>query len=404
MVSEELKEAMLEVVDNQLNDNDPKCTTDTFERLVASGCSPQEAKEQIAEVLLDRTTASLVAGKAFDEEDFSRRLDYLKGKGQQHPDTDYTSKNTMDEIVKRIEYIRGTVFPEEELKEIIARKEEAIPLLLNILRQVRDNPEKYISRPDYFGHNYAIYLLAQFRVEEAYPIVFDIFSLPNDMAFDLLGDVMTEAGGRIIASLCGDDLESIKRMINNEVVDEYTRVQAVNAFAVLAMSGDIPRETVIDYYRELFHTLDNSTMLSMLINTCVTIYPGELYDEIKEAYKNNPAHSEVVRTSSVDRAMKKGKAAVLADASDNKYLHKIEDTIAELRDWGCFENEYNDEYDDYDDEEDFFTDLFFDQLMKNNPDFISQIKRTPIVNEPKIGRNDPCPCGSGKKYKKCCGK
>ncbi|MCA9066876.1 MAG: SEC-C domain-containing protein, partial [Planctomycetaceae bacterium] len=29
----------------------------------------------------------------------------------------------------------------------------------------------------------------------------------------------------------------------------------------------------------------------------------------------------------------------------------------------------------------------------------------PIVNdEPKVGRNDPCPCGSGKKYKKCCGK
>lgn len=27
-----------------------------------------------------------------------------------------------------------------------------------------------------------------------------------------------------------------------------------------------------------------------------------------------------------------------------------------------------------------------------------------IVNEEKIGRNDPCTCGSGKKYKKCCGK
>jgi hypothetical protein len=26
----------------------------------------------------------------------------------------------------------------------------------------------------------------------------------------------------------------------------------------------------------------------------------------------------------------------------------------------------------------------------------------PVVSEPKIGRNDPCPCGSGKKYKKCC--
>ena len=30
---------------------------------------------------------------------------------------------------------------------------------------------------------------------------------------------------------------------------------------------------------------------------------------------------------------------------------------------------------------------------------------TPLHREtPKIGRNDPCPCGSGKKYKKCCGR
>lgn len=34
-----------------------------------------------------------------------------------------------------------------------------------------------------------------------------------------------------------------------------------------------------------------------------------------------------------------------------------------------------------------------------------QYRESAIVrNENKIGRNDPCPCGSGKKYKKCCGK
>ena len=35
-----------------------------------------------------------------------------------------------------------------------------------------------------------------------------------------------------------------------------------------------------------------------------------------------------------------------------------------------------------------------------------EYKKSKIVvnNEPKVGRNDPCPCGSGKKYKKCCGK
>jgi uncharacterized protein len=30
-------------------------------------------------------------------------------------------------------------------------------------------------------------------------------------------------------------------------------------------------------------------------------------------------------------------------------------------------------------------------------------KREPRPSTPKIGRNDPCPCGSGKKYKRCCG-
>jgi preprotein translocase subunit SecA len=31
-------------------------------------------------------------------------------------------------------------------------------------------------------------------------------------------------------------------------------------------------------------------------------------------------------------------------------------------------------------------------------------KQKPIRTGPKVGRNDPCPCGSGKKYKQCCGK
>ena len=32
------------------------------------------------------------------------------------------------------------------------------------------------------------------------------------------------------------------------------------------------------------------------------------------------------------------------------------------------------------------------------------MNKTIVNNEPKVGRNDPCPCGSGKKYKQCCGK
>lgn len=34
---------------------------------------------------------------------------------------------------------------------------------------------------------------------------------------------------------------------------------------------------------------------------------------------------------------------------------------------------------------------------------IPESAQQPVVNLDKVGRNDPCPCGSGKKFKKCCG-
>jgi len=46
-------------------------------------------------------------------------------------------------------------------------------------------------------------------------------------------------------------------------------------------------------------------------------------------------------------------------------------------------------------------------IEPNKPEDISDVERLlnphiPIRGEPKIGRNDPCPCGSGLKFKKCC--
>jgi uncharacterized protein YecA (UPF0149 family) len=40
--------------------------------------------------------------------------------------------------------------------------------------------------------------------------------------------------------------------------------------------------------------------------------------------------------------------------------------------------------------------------MESDEDEAAEVE--PVRTEPKIGRNEPCPCGSGKKYKKCCGK
>jgi uncharacterized protein len=56
-------------------------------------------------------------------------------------------------------------------------------------------------------------------------------------------------------------------------------------------------------------------------------------------------------------------------------------------------------------------DLLFDQAVLEMPELVSTLywarRRAPLgrpisLRDGKTGRNDPCPCGSGKKYKKCC--
>ena len=49
-----------------------------------------------------------------------------------------------------------------------------------------------------------------------------------------------------------------------------------------------------------------------------------------------------------------------------------------------------------------WNDIFTPERQKEL--YKEQKRSTTIVNEAKVYPNDPCPCGSGKKYKKCCGK
>lgn len=49
-----------------------------------------------------------------------------------------------------------------------------------------------------------------------------------------------------------------------------------------------------------------------------------------------------------------------------------------------------------------WSNIFDDEKRKQIKKDFNRSKQ--VVVEEKVGRNDPCPCGSGKKYKKCCGK
>ena len=77
---------------------------------------------------------------------------------------------------------------------------------------------------------------------------------------------------------------------------------------------------------------------------------------------------------------------VVSLAFDTKKLYK--NMVAAGADWLYELPQWNDIYD-----EDTRKALYKEQKLS-----------TTIVNEAKVYPNDPCPCGSGKKYKKCCGR
>lgn len=390
MANQILKRTVLEIVENQLKMNDPKCTRLTFERLVASGYTEKEAKEMIAAVLLEDIYYMLKDKEKFNENKYSEKLNRLQGKygisGKINKVCN-TSENSIQGMFEQIEYNTGT-FPKEILSQIIQRKEEAIPVLIDILKKVRDNPEKYCNESSYFGNIYVAYLLAQFRVKEAFPVFVDILRLPNEMPHDLFGDAICEAASRILASICGNETKPIKDLIENNEVDKYVRGQAIEALAILTLNGVLKRDEVIVYYKDILNEvieINNPFVMAELVCSCNDIYPGELYDDIKLAYEKGLIDDTVINMESIDFSIALGKDKVLDSSRNDVNLQFIDDTIDELEHWACFHR--NEEYSG--------RKTFTENRLSNTQTIIKKFK---------VGRNDPCPCGSGKKYKKCCGK
>jgi hypothetical protein len=115
---------------------------------------------------------------------------------------------------------------------------------------------------------------------------------------------------------------------------------------------------------------------------------GKLSDYIIEGEKEK---EEDYDTSLLDKFFNSYDEDGLLDTHD-------EDVLFDSHDEDELIDSYDeDEFFDSHDEEGFDEDC-------NRPEPIKYTGTEPIKKEKKPGRNDPCPCGSGKKYKKCCGK
>lgn len=295
------------------------------------------------------------------------------------------------------------------LRAAIAQREAITPELIAAIQRVSADPALYLENPERCLHLFAIYLLAQFRETRAQDCLVRFFSLPDEQALDLTGDLVTESGAAILASVCGGDPAPLLRLAHDETVNEFVRGQAIDGLLVQSTWGERPREAVITELRGLFASLPrpgNSFVWAALVCAVDTFQALELLPEVRRAFAEGRVDETVIGLDDIDPPEPRLSRRYPRPSAEEHFRWFKErnapiDAISECAAWICFrdENEESDLPDDID-LEDGFDDIFAQQVYETTPYDTPQ----PYVAPPKIGRNDPCPCGSGKKYKKCCGR
>jgi NADH:ubiquinone oxidoreductase subunit E len=284
------------------------------------------------------------------------------------------------EILSELEYNKGS-FPYEAVEEAIKQKDKIIPELLKILENAEKNIHQIEEQPDYMAHIYAMFLLAQFREKRAYPLIVALFSHPGDTSDNIAGDFVTEDLQQVLASVCHGDTTLIKQLIENRDADEYVRAAGLSALLILVMHGKIPREEVVDYYKSLFRgklEREPSMVWNELVVCSSTLCAEEVYEDIKTAFEEYLVDPLYINLEDVDKDLSMGWEKNLDRLKSDSHYQFIDDTIECMEWWYCFQPEKK------------VSAQRFKQLEQKS-------------KGKKIGRNDPCPCGSGKKYKKCCG-
>src|ERR1035437_1288892 len=277
-------------------------------------------------------------------------------------------------------------YAREAVSEAILRRDEIIPALLKILEDVIENPEPFIEVSQRFDHIYAMFLLAQFRETRAYPLLVKIFSGPGEFAFDLVGDTVTEHLGQILASVSGGDIGGMAALVENEDANEYVRGAGLKGLLTLCACGTLGRDEVMDYFKSLFQKLRRTPdgVWSWLATSCADLCPEEVMEELGQAYDEDLPDPGFTGGDEGEEGLAMGKEADMSRLRRSRYS-LVSDVHKEMSWWACFrENEH--------------PPLRDDLLLPAEYEVVDPIHRT----EPKVGRNDPCPCGSGKKYKKCC--
>ena len=315
---------------------------------------------------------------------------------------DTTAVVSVDEIIAELDAPYSGKLPERALRAAQERREEITPRLIELIRKAAaavlagDSPEGD-------GHLFALFLLTEFQAKESLPAILEAVSLPDEGPFELFGDAITENLSSVLAALTVDTPEIIDELIRDESINEYVRWEAAQTYLHRVRDGRLTRDEAVQRLREhLQHAIatEDAELGNALCSELLNYSPHEAADEIREAFRLDLVECGFIAPEDLEKTLAEGDAR-LRKSLDRCPPTGVPDAVEELREWAAFQDEPSgggpgvSSPSSAGRADDWSPDLDDDEPLTPP----GTLRNT----TPKVGRNNPCPCGSGRKYKKCCG-
>jgi uncharacterized protein len=266
------------------------------------------------------------------------------------------------------------------------RIEESAPKLRAVLLRAADGEE--LPDDDSLLLFRGIHILGGARDREACQPLLRLLRRPIDEVDVLLGNAVTESLANIVTGVFDDDIDALFALITDSSIDGFIREALFGAATFLTWERRIDRdrfrEFLIRFYEER-PAEDGDQAWAGWLQAIALLGLRDLVPLVDNVFREDRLPEEWIDRPQFDKDLAAAERAPDdIDRFTQANLGYIEDVLVSL-DWARGSEDVFDE----DDEDAPWTDFAYPNEPVRNP-------------WRHVGRNDPCPCGSGKKAKKCC--
>jgi len=243
---------------------------------------------------------------------------------------------------------------DKKLAEDIKNDKDTIPFLINILKD-----EKVWEKGNGWAAINTMHILSAMKAKEAIPIIIDLLKKEPDS----FGDWLTETVPSLLFNFGKDNTNILIGLLNDKKVDTYSRNAASRALTCLAYHNHELKPQIITTYKTILqdaiNNKEDNELISFFVEEAASLQDEELFSLVKQAFEKGLVSKEITEIGFSEESFKTGLPHDLEKDTEDPMNHFDRKNINYL-------------------------------LKVNYPEQI------------KVSKNQPCPCGSGKKYKMCC--